>query len=313
VALAAVALVAAGCVDYTIETTVRPDGTGVRVERMEVTRNDDYDMAERDFRALTGATGQTWRTSTRVDPGGDTVWVLERRAEVGRLRDWSDPVARALILAVPPERAEERLGYVRLGDVVYRSSVQVGVTRRSDGTSLVSYRERFLWDQAADALVEFIVQDLDRALAERYPRLSEGERGAILGFARARIWLAGDEGLFAGENEEQASAEAAARTAEHAVKIIRARYPGVQAAELRTLLLGLLSLEGEDVDRRFTEALPGVNLGINTEVVFRLTLPGTAGTNNADTRDGNTLEWTFSPLDDLTTPVEVFAEAVVGG
>ena len=314
VLLAAVVTGLAGCMDYTIETTVNADGTGVRRERMELTRNEDFSLTEREVRALTlsGSEGG-WRPSTRVDQDGDTTWVLERTADVRRLKDWSEPARRILILGTTPDKAETRLGYVRLGDVVFRSSIQVAVARRSDGTSLVTYRESFLWDQAADALVEFLVQDLDRTLAQEYPRLTAAERASILGFARARIWVAGDEGLFTGDDEDEAIARAADATAMQAVKIVRVRYPEAEADALRRIVADLLDDKDDRVSRLFEETLPGMNLGLNTSVVFRLTLPGTVSTTNASERDGNTLEWKFSPLDNLTGPVEVFAESVVEG
>jgi hypothetical protein len=189
----------------------------------------------------------------------------------------------------------------------------VAVAHRSDGTTLVTYRESFLWDQAADALVESLVQDLDGTLAQRYPRLTGAERASILGFARARIWVAGDEGLFTGENESEAIARAADKTAEQAVKIVRVHYPEAKSDTLRQIVADLLDDKDERISRIFEETLPGLNLGLNTSVVFRLTLPGTVSTTNAPERDGNTLSWTFSPLDNLTGPVEVFAESVVGG
>jgi hypothetical protein len=313
-ALVALVLGASGCMDYTIETTLEADGTGVRVERMEITRSDASNLSERDVRALTASSREKeWRTSHRVESDGDTTWVLERRSDVRTLRDWSDPARRTLILGTVPAKAEDRLGYVRLGDVAFRSSIQVGVSRRSDGTSLVSYRESFLWDQAVDAIVEFLVQDLDRALSERYPRLSAGERGSVVGFARARIWVAGEEGLFFGENEAEAVARAAEGTAEQAVKIVRVRYPEASVDELRTLVVERLDMEDEQLGRLFEQTLPGLNLGFNTTVVFRLTLPGAVGATNASSRDGNVLEWQFNPLDNLMAPLEVFAESVVGG
>ncbi|GMV03836.1 MAG: hypothetical protein AMXMBFR53_01180 [Gemmatimonadota bacterium] len=302
-----------GCLDYTIETTLREDGTGARVERMEVTRNSDFDLPAADFRVLTRSRGRGWTPGTRVDSDGDTTWVLERRNDIGRLGEWADPSRGTLILGALPSKADERVGYVRLGDVAFRSSIQVGVTRRSDGTSMVSYRESFLWDQAADALVEFILQSLDRSLRARYSRLTEGERGSVLGFARARIWVAGEEGLFFGENEDEAIARAAEQTAAQAVKIVRVRYPEATADELREMIATIMSLEDGAVERLFVELLPGLNLAFNTKMVFRLTLPGTVGTTNAQHRSGNTLEWEFSPMDNLTKPLEVFAEAVVGG
>lgn len=304
----------AGCLDYTIETTLAEDGTGVRVERMEVTRNEGFSIPPDDLRALTLSQGRDWTRSVRVDADGDTTWVLERRTDVRRLGEWSDPARRPLVLGALPARADERMGYVRLGDVVFRSSVQVGVTRRSDGTSLVSYRESFLWDQAADALVEFIARSLDGALREGYPRLTEAERGAVVGFARARLWVAGEEGMFVGEDEgDEAVARAVDKTVDHGLKIVRVRYPDTSADELRELLTPAMTLEGEESERLFKETLPGLNLGFNTEVTFRLKLPGTVSTTNAERREGGVLEWEFSPLDNLTEPFEVFAEAVVGG
>jgi hypothetical protein len=311
-ALAALLLGPAACLDYTIETTVNPDGSGVRVERMEVTRNDDAGITGDELRALTLATPERGWTS-RVDEDGDTTWVFERTRTLRDLGAWSAATGDPLILGTIPAKAETRLGYVRLGDVQFRSSIQVGVSRRSDGTSLVSYREAFVWDHAADALVEFTLRDLDGILKSRYARLTDAERGSIVGYARARIWVAGDEGLFFGENEEEAIARAVESTAEHAVKVMRVRYPDADTDVVRQVMSDLLELDDDQTERLFLEALPGLNLGFNTSVVFRLTLPGRVTSSNADGRDGNVLEWKFSPLDDLMGPVEVFAESIIGG
>ncbi|HSG08860.1 MAG TPA: hypothetical protein VLA36_10915 [Longimicrobiales bacterium] len=304
----------AGCMDYTIETTVNADGSGVRTERMELTRNSDFELTEGEVRSLTLSTpGRGWKPSTKVDQDGDTTWILERKGDVRRLRDWADPSGRTLILGTTPDQAEKRLGYVRLGDVVFRSSIQVAVARRSDGTSLVTYRESFLWDQAADALVEFVVQEMDRRLKRTYPRLTDAERASIVGFARARIWVAGDEGLFTGENESEAIERAAEKTAEQAVKIVRVRYPEATTEAVRQIVESLLDDEDGRMSQLFERTLPGLNLGVNTSVIFRLTLPGTVSTTNASGRDGNTLTWKFSATDNFTGPVEVFAESVVEG
>jgi hypothetical protein len=308
------ALGLAGCMDYTFETTLESDGSGVRVERMEVTRHDDLPLTESEFRALTGATPERgWRVSSGVDEDGDTTWVFERRHEVRELAGWSEPTPRTLIEGATPDLAERRLGYVRLGDVAFRSSIQVGVSRQSDGTTLITYRERFLWDHVADVIVEFMLRDLEGALETRYPDLTASERGAIMGFARACLWTAGEEGLFFGENEDAAVARAVERTAAHALKIVRTRHPRADGDELHAMLTDLLAGQGEDAERIFARTLPGLNLGFNTSVVFRLTLPGRITTTNTARREGNTLEWRFSPIDDIGTPIEVFAEAVIPG
>lgn len=313
-ALAVLALGLAGCMDYTFETTLEPDGSGVRVERMEVTRHDDLPLSEAEFRALTGATpDEGWGVTTRVDEDGDTTWVFERRREIHALAGWSDPSSRTLIVGTTPDRAGHRLGYVRLGDVAFRSSIQVGVARQSDGTTLITYRERFFWDHVTDVVVEFMLRDLEGALETRYPDLTASERAAIMGFARACLWTAGEEGLFFGENEEEAVARAVERIATHALKFVHTRHARADGDELRALLTDLLAVQNEEAERLFAQTLPGLNLGFNTSMVFRLTLPGRITTTNTARRDGNTLEWRFSPLDDITSPIEVFAEAVVSG
>lgn len=314
VLVATLALGSLGCVDYTIDTTVNPDGTGVRLERVEVTRQDEVPVSGTDFRALMFTTERRgWTTETDVDEDGDTTWVFERRTDVRDLAAWSDPDRGVRIAGVTPSQARTRIGYVELGDVLFRNSVQLGTGRRSDGTASYSYREAFLWDNGADVIVEFVLRDLDRALRTRYPRLSEAERGAIVGFARARIWVAGGEGLFFGENEDEAIERAAQKTAEHGVKLVRVRYPDADADFLRDTMAGLLAMEDGQAEQLFEETLPGLSLAFNTSMVVRLTLPGRVTSTNADRRDGDTLEWEFSPLDALAAPIELFAESVLGG
>jgi hypothetical protein len=157
------------------------------------------------------------------------------------------------------------------------------------------------------------VEILDRRLAERYPRLTEAERAGIMGYARARIWVAGEEGLFVGENEDVAIARAAERTAEHAIGIVRLRHASASVDDLRGLMADLLEMDDELIARLFEETLPGLGLGVNTKVYYRLRLPGRVTTTNAAARDGDTLAWDFSPFDHLLRPLELYAEAVIGG
>lgn len=73
-----------------------------------------------------------------------------------------------------------------------------------------------------------------------------------------------------------------------------------------------LILTDEDCEQtvRLFEMLPGLSLGLNTNVAFRLTMPGRVTATDAHRRDGHTLEWKFEPLDE---PVEVCAKSELGG
>ena len=299
------------CTDYLIETTLNPDGSGLRVERIEVSENDDVEASAADYTLVMHTTQEEgWTHGVRVDSDGDTVQVFDRRVPVTNLSFWSRLSDRFKIDGTTPAKAGARLGYVTLGDVGFRNAVRVGRGEVSDGTTTFSYRETFTWTRAVDALVEFFMVELDEALADRYPLLSQVERGQMVGFARARYWVALEEGLLGDDSDEdQMLTEAARRTAEQAVKTVRVRYPSAEEDGLEGLFKEVLL----DDDRflALTRELPGLDLAFNANVVFRLNLPGTVTDSNAHKRDGATLVWEFGPADALMTPVEIYAESVV--
>jgi hypothetical protein len=310
--VAATVIATSGCLDYTIDTTVRADGSGVRSERMEVTRNDDFDLPPEALLTLTrsGAT-EGWRPSMEIQADGDTTWIQERQRSFGSPSSWAATGESVVLLGALPERADDRLGLVRLGDVRLRSAIQVRSARGSDGSTSISYRESFVWDDAAAVMVEFLIRDVDHSLRERYPRVPELERGGILGFARARVRDAGEAGLFFDENTADLVARAVDDISTHALRVIRVYHEDARQATIAEIFSEAFSFDDEDSSRLFTELLPGLNLAFNTSVVFRLTMPGSVTTTNAGTRDGSVLEWEFSPLDDLRGPIEIYAESVI--
>lgn len=306
----ALAATAAGCVDYTIDTTIRADGSGTRVERMEITRNSDFDLTSGAFEALTGARpSDGWSTRTRVDDDGDTVRIVERATAIDAWSGWA-PSGTTLLRGAVPERADERLGLVRLGDIVYRDSLAVTRTPGEGGREVVTYHEWFVWHDAAEAVVEALVEQARRDLRERYPALDDERRGTILGYFRARLWAAGEAGAFSDPDADALIDDAVARTAAHATRVVGepAREPALLA-----LFSAVVDVGSPEAEATFEDLLPGLTLGFNTSLVVRVTLPGTIVDTNADEREGNTLEWRFSPFDDLAGPIELRARAVVGG
>lgn len=313
-ALPLLALGLTGCTDYAIETTLNPDGGGLRVERIRVSENEDVEASPSDYPVVMHTTaGEGWTHRVEVDADGDTLQVFDRRLSVRDLASWSDLSGSFKIDGTTPEKANRRFGYVRLGDVRFRNALRVGRGEMSDGTRTYTFRETFTWENALDALVEFYMTELDRAVAARYPALSEGQRGEIVGFARARYWVAiEEEGLFDDEgNEDQVLTEVARRTSERGVRVVRVRYPDA-AEESLVELLGQV-LRDEDRLISFAREMPGLDLALNANVVFRLNMPGRVTDSNAHEREGTTLVWEFGPGDAFRAPVEVYAESVVGG
>jgi hypothetical protein len=253
-----------------------------------------------------------WSHRAEVDDKRDTVHVFQRETAVHDLPGWSGLGGKVRIQAAPSSQARSRLGYVTLGEVRFTSTVRVSAASVSDGSTAFVYREAFAWNQGADVLVEGMLQRLQARLETSYPALSARERGEILGVARAGLWEAAEEGLFGDDADQDVLlARAAERTLRLAARIVRVRYPRVSDASLREVLSPDAFGSDEDILGLLESTLQGMNLALNTEIRFRLLMPGRVSATNAERREGDTLVWEFNPLDALATPVEIHAESVV--
>ena len=305
-----------GCVEYTIETTVNPDGSGLRTERMEATEDPDVGVVapESFLELMYAGEAYGWSHREEVDDDGDTYHVFQRRTEVADLPSWSGLSDKVRISGAVRDKAGNKIGYVTMGDLRFRNAVHVRRSADSDGNASFVFREVFTWEKAVDAVGELLMEDLEDALAATYPRLSPEERGQIVGFARARFWTAVEDGLFSGDGDEDALlADAPHGTAVQAVNIVRMEYPGEDLGSVDRLLREALA---ENDDRFVTflqEELPGLNIALNAGITFRLNMPGRVTDSNAHHRDGTTLVWEFGPGDALSAPVEIYAESAVGG
>jgi hypothetical protein len=212
------------------------------------------------------------------------------------------------------DRGGKEIGYITLGEVRFRNAIHVRRSADSDGNVSFVFRETFTWEKAVDALAEFLMKNLDDSLSVHYPKVTAEDRAAIVGFARSRFWVAVDEGLFTADGEEDEFLTAAAeRTAEQALKIVKVHYPSAEQEPLTQLMVDALVETDEGFAEFVQQDLPGLNIALNSEITFRLNMPGRVTDSNAHERDGTTLVWEFGPGDALSDPVEVYAESVVGG
>ncbi len=304
-----------GCIDYTIETTLNVDGSGVRDERMEVSSEEDSFVSRTEFTELMSVTPRSrWEHHAEVDEDGDSVQVFERHTEISDLASWSGLSDHVRIYGALPAMAGSNVGYVLLGEVRFRNRVQVGFGRVSGGSTSYTYRETFRWENALDALVEAFVQIFDGFLESQYPDLSSRDRGEIVGFARARLWNAVDDGVLVadGDEEDALIAMVVDGTTEHALKILRVSHPEAEEDSIRDFLDRLLEDDGDLLDTFLNETVPGLQLSFNTNIVFRLNMPGRVTDSNADETDGTTLVWEFSPTEAIQAAVEIYAESARG-
>jgi hypothetical protein len=304
----------AGCVEYTIETTVNPDGSGVRTERMEAAEDPDVGVDPESFlEVMYAGEAYGWSHREEVDDDGDAYHVFERRTEVADLPSWSGLNDKIRISGAVRDKAGEKIGYITMGDLRFRNAVHLRRSADSDGNASFAFRETFTWEKAVDAVGELLMKDLEEALVATYPRLSPEERGQIVGFARARYWMAVEDGLFSADgNEDALLSDAAHGTAAQALNIVRMQYPGETLESVDRLLHESVAESDDRFVTFLQEELPGLNVALNSEITFRLNMPGRVTDSNAHHRDGTTLVWEFGPGDALSAPVEIYAESVVG-
>lgn len=310
-----VSLLMTGCVEYTIETTLNPDGGGLRVEQMDATGDgEDAGISAESFPGLMHTTeADGWTHSEEVEEDGEVYHRFQRRTRIEELSDWSELNDKVRISGAVMDGARKEIGYVSLGEVRFRNAIHVRRSADSDGNVSFVFRETFTWEKAVDALAEFLMQNLEDSLAAHYPAVTGEERSEIVGFARSRFWVAVDEGLFTEDgDEDELLTDAGERTAHHALNIVKRRYPQAEEASLTQLMVEALSETDDEFVEFIEEDLPGLNIAINSEITFRLNMPGRVTDSNAHNRDGTTLEWEFGPGDAFSGPVEIYAESVVG-
>jgi len=304
------------CVDYTIETTLQADGSGVRSEKMEVGDNEDLKLSPREFTDLMLVTpDRGWTHTMEVGDKNDTTYVLERRIPLEDLASWSILNDAVQLRGALSRDRNASFGVVTLGDVRFRNRVEVQRGTRADGRTSLTYRETFYWDGAVEALVEAFMEPLSQALTDKYPLLSEAEQGEVVGIARAHLWAACEDGMLSDDaNEDRLLDQARDRTVEQVVPILRSRYPQEGESNFRDLLQHLYDGDGEVGEKAvtlFEERLPGLNLAFNTSLKIRLTMPGQVVSSNHQDKDGSTLVWELAPLDAAAQPFEIYAESVV--
>ncbi|MFH1763122.1 MAG: hypothetical protein ABIF09_02920 [Gemmatimonadota bacterium] len=316
VALSLVGL--SGCMEYTIETTLNPDGSGHRAVNVEVT--DAHRLTEgvsrQEFVDLWSFSEEKgWDHHVELQNNGDTTNVFTRETRIDDLSSWSRLNDELHIHGTRPFTADSTIGHVTLGDVHFRNRVRVRSSGGTDGSVAFSYQESFTWENGLDAFIEGILMEMERSVQRSYPDLSDRDRGEIIGAARAGLWSAVEEGVLdtSSEEEDRLWNQALDRITTSSIKIVRAKNPNASEEALRKRLdLFSDDFEGGDPTERLDYLLPGMSQA-GGEVIFRLTMPGRVTTTNAHEREGNILIWEFNTDDALSAPVVLVAESVVGG
>jgi hypothetical protein len=307
-----------GCIEYTVETTLAGDGSGVRREEMVVEVGDSGESGGLRLRISDAEFGQLmhvgkddrWRRSLRVEDG-DTFQVFERETRLNNLAGWAGLSGAVRITGATSASAGSKVGRIRLGDVHFRNSIQVETGNVPAGQSY-TFRETFYWENLLDALVEWYAGYVKNTIGSQYPDLTAEERGEIIGFVKGGLWAAIDRGLLdaSGDEEDQLMTAFVNRASQQSLRIVRQRYPNADPSVFERMLRQVYE-EEDQLEEFIAKNLPGVELAANSEVIFRLVMPGRVMDSNAHDQDGAFLVWKFGPGDAVTAPVEIFAQSVV--
>jgi hypothetical protein len=312
-----------GCVEYRIETTLASDGSGVRSERIEVDESGESDFrpSSRDFKALMNVSEVNGWVHTLEGKDDEDVHVFTRETRVKGLDDWADLSGHMNISGVAERQEGQRRTGIMVGDrdyatVGFSNSVQVESGRGETGPTY-TYREKFSWRNLMGALVDFELDEFKSMLASRYPDLDPEIRGEVVGLVKGGLWSTAENGRW--DMSEQERARAFESLIEHltfeSLRLVRVQYPDADKSFFADAYQHLFLDARDDLDEPFEEfleeMLPGVLLAGNSEIVYRLNMPGRVVDSNAHERDGTTLVWKFSPWDAILSPVEIHARSQV--
>lgn len=316
--LALAPLLLAACIDYTVETTVRADGSGRRVEEIVVDEDtdadEDFTVTSDQFRALMHVGERDGWSHTREMRDGDEIHVFRRATTVAGLGDWKKLDGRIRISGATPGVAGDRHAGVEFGN-----SVTLESGDDSDGRTY-TFVETFYFAGLANGLIEHQVHRFSEGVERRFPRVDPATRSALAGLARGGLTAAVEYGLYEMDEDERAEEfpGLVARLAAQAAGMLPGGRQGDPGAvgdvlegpeeEFFEELLWSIMVEGGDDDLAFIESeLPGARLAANVALSLRLDLPGEVIETNAEKRDDGTLVWELSPWDAITAPVEVYA------
>lgn len=310
-----------GCVEYTIETTLEANGSGARSEEIVVETSDGSDessgledrISNADFEWLMSLGSDRWKHSSRVEHG-DTLHVFQRQTRVRDLASWSGLSGDVHIAGATAASTGTWVGRVRLGDVHFRNAVQVESGSVTGGRSY-TYTETFYWENILDVLIAWYARYVERTIVAQYSDLPADDRSEIIGLVKGGLWSAIDQGLLdaSGDEEERLMSTFIERTTQQSMRIIRRHYSSADADAFARMLRQVYEDDQDKLESFIAADLPGVELAVNSEIVFRLNMPGRVTDSNAHDRDGATLIWKFGPGDAVQAPVEIFARSVVEG
>lgn len=310
-----------GCIEYTIETTLEANGSGARSEEIVVETSGGSEesggledrISNADFEWLMSLGSDRWKHSSRVEDG-DTLHVFQRQTRVRDLASWSGLSGDVHIAGATAARSGTWVGRVRLGDVHFRNAVQVESGSVTGGTSY-AYTETFYWENILDVLIAWYARYVESTIVAQYSDLPADDRSEIIGLVKGGLWSAIDQGLLdaSGDEEERLMSAFIERATQQSMRIIRRHYSSADADVFARMLRQAYEDDQDKLESFITADLPGVELAVDSEIIFRLNMPGRVTDSNAHDRDGTTLIWKFGPGDAVQAPIEIFARSVVEG
>ncbi|GEM_PF-2560687 len=334
------ALLAAGCFKYDVGSTVEADGSGMRSLRVILPEEfeEDWGMTLESFRPVFGVTEENgWsyeQAQLPPDPGllimsqrkqetiassADlvTVHIFRRDIEIPDADSWAEQSGDIRIVGLLVGSTAAFVGVdTKVQDdkgnpyptVTFENRIEMESGWYIDRPTR-TYRETFSWEGLVSVLVEnqmtHVRPDLDRL----YPGLSPARRGELVGILKGGIWSSVEQGYFEMEDDERPRelAPLIDRLTRQCLGIVRVDHPKADETALRSLIREII-VEAEEVNEAKLEELPGVALAYNTEFTIRLEMEGDILETNAHERDGDTLVWSFVPLEAMAKPVEIYAQ-----
>lgn len=301
VCICSMLILLAGCNSLTVSVSIDENGAGTRVFQARL----DSELSETSSPTLSqactllGITPENGWKRIRQDQANDSSEkkrvVFERTTPVADAASWRQASGDLAIRGALDESGP--------GQLLFSNDIDLSIDRQA-GHRIFRYSETFSWVSFLEYYTEYESNRIWRELSSRYHSLEPEDEIEIKALLSGVIAMATD--LETSDEKCEGVDDILERTVEKQLfRIVHRSHPDVGQEDISPVLDRIFDDSNDQFEEQLQREMPGAYLATKTEIVLKVTFPGTLIESNAHTIEGQTASWTIHPLDAIARPLQL--------
>jgi len=300
------AIMAGGCNEYKVETTVRDDGSGTRkmTFMMDPDQEELGDRTPEMYAKMFGIGPDSgWKLQAVADKAeysgneGKRVFALE--SALDGVDDWS-----RLDGSIAVKGTLEESDY---SGIFFTNSVSLETGSTPSGRSF-TYRESFRWNGLIEAVVDYQADAYSRRMKKDFPHLSKEHIAELRGMMAGHLLVAVRFLDVWNDNDEDLS-RVALSVGRAAEEIVERAGRKVDVEHVYDIARIYVADEDSNLEPFLEKNLPGVMYAGLTDVKMNLVMPGKVVETNGRILEDGSVEWKMHLMDALGGNIEFHARS----